>query len=102
MSRFKEQFYKDLENNHLSQDYFGVEVLWNGKPLVYAPSAAVESKYYEIHGVEREIRTIMCRDCDLEPTPLIGEQIQVNKEFWNIIDVDNPYGQYIITIIRMV
>ena len=62
----------------------------------------ISNKIYITHGVNDELKRVVCRDVDLIPPPKVYHEINLDGDTWYVADVKSPFGHLIITLARRV
>jgi len=100
MTTFKEQIHKDFKNTFLNENEFGRVCLWNGKELKIVEDARLENELNQTQGVNVNKKIIYCCETDLNPRPRAYEAVELDGDMWEIVEVKNPIGHLVITLIR--
>jgi len=100
VSNFKTQFHKDFDKVFLNDKEFGFEVMWNGSPLRVVEDTRRALIDYETQAIDKKHRVFSMRDIDLVPMPKVAEQVDIDGDFWDIVDVTVSFGHYVVTLAR--
>ena|GEM_PF-2727679 len=100
----KDEMALDLDEVFFNPDELAEEVDWNGAAILAVPSGNSENERgmenAEEHGVLALRRTLTIRDKDLDPVPVVWEEILYNGEPWYVETIEPRSGAYKITLMR--
>jgi hypothetical protein len=99
---FKEQVAADFNSVLINTDEFARVCTWNRKELKIVESAVLDSDTRDAEGVNIQRKKIVCRDIDLNPTPVPTEEINLDGSPWYVYDVQKLLSHLIILLERRV
>jgi hypothetical protein len=102
LTPFREQVQNDFANVLLNTEEFGRICSWNGEDLQIAEDANMMFEGVSAIGVNADTKKIYCRDIDLDPHPVVGEEVNLDGETWYVVHVQKPFAHLIITLRRNV
>lgn len=101
----KDEMALDLDEVFFNPDELAEEIDWNGAAILAVPSGRTsetegEQENADEHGVLAQRRTLVIRDQDLDPMPVIWEEILLNGEPWYVEGIEPREGAQKITLMR--
>lgn len=100
----KDEMAQDLDEVFFNPDELAEEVDWNGAIILAIPSGNSENERgqenADEHGVLALRRTLTIRDKDLDPVPVVWEEILYNGEPWYVETIEPRNRAYKITVFR--